>query len=305
MKPISFRNAYYIKLGQKGMWEKSSFKNNIIRIGWNEQSTEDINQKRWGLIQKQLYKGAKTKAVGTRDFNDLKRIVESDSEDIWITFYSSQLWWCNLGEIEIFEDNVSKYRKLKGKWYNHDINDNLLTLYKIPGILLKLQGYRGTVCSIKEKEELKRLINSQKSESYKRITTCKKQLEEEIITALNMLHWKDFELLVDLIFRNAGWRRISVLGETMRYIDIELEEPITGDIYQVQVKSTASKNDFQKYIDNLPKSYYRKVYFVVHSPEKDLELYHCPSNVELILPFRLAQMIIEYGLLNWFLTKVK
>ena len=63
------------------------------------------------------------------------------------------------------------------------------------------------------------------------------------------MHWKDFETLVDLLFRQAGWRRLSVLGETMKYADLELEEPITMERYQVQIKSAADLGDFARYRD--------------------------------------------------------
>ncbi len=36
------------------------------------------------------------------------------------------------------------------------------------------------------------------------------------------LHWKDFELLADHIFRQAGWKRIGELGKTQKSIDIVL-----------------------------------------------------------------------------------
>lgn len=54
-------------------------------------------------------------------------------------------------------------------------------------------------------------------------------LIDEVQGALRELHWKDFETLVDLLFRQAGWRRLSMLGETMKYADLELEEPINHE----------------------------------------------------------------------------
>ncbi len=31
---------------------------------------------------------------------------------------------------------------------------------------------------------------------------------------IGLLTWQDFELLVDLIFANSGWRRLGALGKT-------------------------------------------------------------------------------------------
>jgi hypothetical protein len=43
----------------------------------------------------------------------------------------------------------------------------------------------------------------------------------------------------DLIFRQSGWRRISFVGKSKEFFDIDLEDPINGDLYQMQIKSEA------------------------------------------------------------------
>jgi hypothetical protein len=93
----------------------------------------------------------------------------------------------------------------------------------------------------------------------------------------------------------------------MKYVDMELEEPITGDLYQVQVKSSAAKSDFEEYLRQFSSKGYRKLYFVVHSPAADLDNYRPPmeKNVELILPKRLAGMVVELGLINWLMQKIR
>jgi len=51
--------------------------------------------------------------------------------------------------------------------------------------------------------------------------------------AIEQLHWKDYETLVDLVFRDTGWIRVSILGQQVKGYDLELREPITQDKYQV------------------------------------------------------------------------
>lgn len=307
MEPIEFENAYYIKLGRKGEWEKSSIAGNIIRIGWKRQTLEDIKQGNWEVIEKQLQQEIPNKGAANRDLNALRLIVESTSNDIWVTFYSSHLWWCRVGEQKIFADKISKYRKVAGRWHNCDINGNPLIVSRIPGRLSKIQRFAGTICRVHEIDDLRRLLNNQSSEAYKSISEAEKVLVAEVEKGLKLLHWKDFETLTDLIFRNAGWRRISLVGETMKYVDMELEEPITGDLYQVQVKSTATVDDFDKYAKEFSQRSFRKLYFVVHSPKGGLADYKptMDKNVELILPERLAQMIVEFGLVDWVLNKIR
>ena len=124
---------------------------------------------------------------------------------------------------------------------------------------------------------------------------------------LKKLHWKDFENLVDLIFRNAGWRRLSLVGETLKYVDMELEEPITHDMYQVQVKSQATYEEYEEYAQNFSHGNFRRLFFVVHSPDKklaDAGVGKFPD-VELLLPNLLAAKVVEFGLTDWLLKRIK
>ncbi len=307
MEKVNFKKAYFIKLGRGGEWEASSIEENKARIGWLSWPLEEINRKDWNALKEKYLHEYKNKGTATNDINALKNFVESAADTIWVTFHNSQLWWCHLGKEGILEDVTSKYRLLSDKWHNHDINDHLLLANQIPGNLSRVQGFRGTICEIAEIEALRRLINDEPSDAFKAIHHAKSKLVAEVGKGLKQLHWKDFETLVDLLFRNAGWRRVSLLGETMKFVDMELLEPITGDKYQVQVKSVATVNEFEEYFRNFSHGIYRRLYFVVHSPDKklaELKIDKYP-NTELILPERLAKMIVEFGLTDWLLTKIK
>jgi hypothetical protein len=93
----------------------------------------------------------------------------------------------------------------------------------------------------------------------------------------------------------------------MKYVDMELEDPITGDRYQVQVKSQSTLKEFKEYSKQFSEKVYRKLYFVVHSP--DISLAHVDwqeqDNVELLLPKRISEMVIDLGLINWLMKKIK
>lgn len=307
MQIVDFKNAYYVKLGEGGKWEKSSIRvrEGKIRIGWIDRPLQEINQGNWYFLKQKFRKIYKNKGAATADINALKTIVESTPDDIWITFHDSQLWWCWVGEQEIFKDEISKYRKVAGKWNNHNIYNQPLIINQIPGSISKVQRFQGTICSVKEVDDLKRLLNNQQSQVYQTISKAKKGLVKEVERGLKGLHWKDFEILVDLVFRNAGWRRTSVLGETMKDIDMVLEEPITGDLYQVQVKSAANLEDFKESVKKFSPRSFRKFYFIVHSPHEKLANYlsKMDGNIELILPKRLAEMVVDFGLTDWLLKK--
>jgi hypothetical protein len=122
---------------------------------------------------------------------------------------------------------------------------------------------------------------------------------------LRMLTWQDFELLVDLVFSNSGWRRVGQLGKTQKTIDFELLLPTTGERAFVQVKSAASKVELTDYLTRLKETtFFDKMFFVWHTgevgeiPEAD------KVNVFLIGPVLLARMVFEAGLTSWLRDKV-
>jgi hypothetical protein len=308
MKPVEFQKAYFLKLGTGGEWEESSIKKSIARIGWRDLSVEEINAKDWKKLKDILptRHSFKNKGAATADINALQSFVEATAEDVWITFHASQLWWGKLGEPKIYEDEISRYRTMLDKWHNHDINERPLLISQIPGSIAKVQRFQGTICSIKEVDDLKRLINNQPSKAFQAVLLAKENLITEVQAGVKQLHWKDFETLVDLLFRNAGWHRISFVGETMKFADLELKERITGDLYQVQIKSKATVADFKLYAKDFSSDNFRKLYFVVHSPDKGLSKHQSKyKNVELILPERLAKMVVEFGLADWLLEKIR
>jgi hypothetical protein len=309
MKPVEFTRAYYIKLGSEGKYEEFSINENRARVGYDDIMLEEINERNWKTLKQKLQsrRRYKTKGALTMDVNALKAFVESTSDDIWITFYASQLWWCKLGEQTVYEDELSRYRLLAGEWHNHDIRGHPLLMNQIPGSISKIQRFQGTICNVKEKDDLKRLINDQPSEAYQAISRAKGNLVTQVEKGLKRLHWKDFETLVDLLFRNAGWNRTSIVGESMKFADLELEERVTGDLYQVQVKSMATVDDFEEYAQRFAHGSFRKLYFAVHSPDENLAEYQLGTykDVELILPGRLAEMVVDFGLTDWLMKRIR
>ncbi|MBP7998161.1 MAG: hypothetical protein KA314_02080 [Chloroflexi bacterium] len=310
MDPVEFTNAYYIKLGSGGKYEEAAISQSKARIGFDGLTIVEINGKEWQSLKSKLQSRVdyKNKGAATMDINALQTFVESTSNDIWITFHASQLWWGKLGDPVVYEDKISRYRFLLGEWFNHDIKGNRLFITQIPGSISKVQRFQGTICSVRDVDDLKRMINSQPSQAYTAIIQAKENLITQVQEGIRKLHWKDFEILVDLLFRNAGWRRVSVIGETMKYSDIELEEPITGDLYQVQIKSQATASEFDEYAQNFSHGSFRKLYFVVHSPDKQLTEYQSsqyPDDIELVLPTKLSKMVVDSGLTDWLLKKIR
>lgn len=306
MSSADFTNAFYIKLGRAGAWEADSIETGKLRLGWREQSIEDINACRWEFIEGQLRAERKGKPAGvaTTDFNGLKMICESVTEDVWVTFYQAKLWWARLtGCVE--QDEMSKFRRTANPWSDRAANGRLLVINDIPGKISQLQGFRGTVCRVRYPELLRRTLNGTRSDLATAISDQRARLAEHLTNAIKELHWKDFEILVDLVFRNAGWVRVSVLGQHAKAYDLELREAITGDRYVVQVKSRAGASELQATIGSFSAEDYRRIFFVVHSPRKDLiDSNDIPEHVEIVSPERLAELAMDAGLAGWIEEKV-
>jgi len=306
MAEETIRNAHYIKLGTGGKWAHSAITEGKLRFGWSAIPLADLHAPDWNAIRNRLALEHRHKGTVTSDTERLRDIVTSTSDDVWITFHDSRLWWGRLSTDPVQEDALSKYRTLLNGWRNDDVTGTSLTMTRVPGVIAQLQGFRATVCSVRDADALRRLINAQSSPAYKRLEASHSQVVHDLQAAIRGLHWKDFEVLVDLVFRHAGWRRRSMLGESMKFVDLELVEPITGEAYQVQVKSKASVNDFEEYAQRFSAEGCRRLYFVVHSPTADLAaLEHDFEDVELVLPQRLATLVTDAGLVGWVLDKVR
>jgi len=206
---------------------------------------------------------------------------------------------------KIQEDEFSKYRITKTNWSCKDIKNKTLHVNQISGKISKTQGFRATLCKIEEKDALLRMINGESSLIVEQIKQNKIELNNSLQSAFTELHWKDFEILTDLIFRQSGWRRISFVGENMKFVDLELVEPITKDLYQVQVKASADIKDFKDYAERFSGGVYRKLFFVSFNQNSTLVNYkHEYENVQLLAGSVLADLIIDLGLTNWIIDKI-
>ena len=189
MEPIVIRNAYYVKLGRGGKWADDSLRNGIIRIGWRNQTLDDINNWRESAIRETELRSREkddsptAKSAVSNDVNALSKIKHSTPEDVWITFHDSYLWWCRVAETGIEEtDAISKHRKCAGKWSNCDIEGKPLIINELPGRLSMKQGFRATICGFDEEQldDLRRLLNNQPSKDFLAISRAKVTLAKQV-----------------------------------------------------------------------------------------------------------------------------
>lgn len=311
MIPIKANEALYIKLGNNGLWERNCIERaQTLRLGYQEIPHELCQAGEWERVRAIWKELSRTDGVVTRHTNQIKYFYESSPKVLWVTFFGDHLWWCfSEQRIELLPDNT-KIRHVLGKWRSTDVNDNPLSSNLLSGKLLSMQGFRGTICTVAEHVYLLKKINGEEAADVQEARSAQSDFERRLEKIIRHLHWKDFELLIDLIFRQSGWKRESVLGKSLKTLDIELISPITKERFGVQVKAKADLAVFKSYRADRLKNLegFSRFYFAVHTPSPDLEKAFGTlddEEVKLLLPAEIARLTVECGMASWVIDKAQ
>ena len=231
MNPLDAKTARFIKLGRKGDWEGDCINASpgTIRLGFINPHHEDCLAGDWKVVtQYFLKKEKKTPGKATEITNQIKDFYTLDESTIWITFFQKKMFWCFASsEVTMMKDG-NRMRETIGGWSDKSIDGDILFVEQLNGLLTKTQGFRGTICSVKAIDYLK---NRLCDKVLPAVTKAKNQLQDlrnSLVPLIRGMNWKDFELLCDLIFANAGWQRQSTLGGTEKSIDLDLISPVTS-----------------------------------------------------------------------------
>lgn len=293
--------AWFIKLGAAGRWEKECIeKLNTLRFGFDEARHDLCCEGKWEEVREALKKAGYKKV--TDAIRQIQCFYKSDETVLWITFYADRLWWCFSERPQL--SGESKTRKVIGQWQSADLKGKPLYMSQLSGRLLRVQRFQGTICAIKELPYLTQKIKGDPRPDVVAAEKALTTLERDIAVVIQSLTPKDFETLIDLIFRQAGWQRASVLGETLKTLDLELFSPITSARYGVQIKSEANLESFEKYrADFEDMQGFECFFFAVHSPSSQLAQVEQTQKVKLLLPRQIAQLTVKYGLADWVIAK--
>ncbi|GAB4533100.1 MAG: hypothetical protein Kow0063_14560 [Anaerolineae bacterium] len=221
-----------------------------------------------------------------------------------MTFYKNRLYWCFAKPGVTLLPDGSKIRHTQDGWKSTDIHDNPLDMGRLSGKLLSMQGFRGTICAVKEFNYLVRKINGEHSPVEQAALDARDALLHALEEIIKRLDWKEFEELTDLIFRQAGWQRISQLGKTQKTLDLDLFSPIANERYLVQVKSKADRKLFEEFQEETAgMDDYTRYYLVVHTPLSNLDKALETDTHKLWLPAGIAGLVVQYGLVDWVIEK--
>ncbi|WP_417733010.1 restriction endonuclease [Rosistilla oblonga] len=309
MNPGDATDCRFIKLGGKGEWEAGCIEQTpgTIRLGFNNPHHEACLAGDWETVTKFMRtERKKTKGKATEITNQVRDFYTLDKFAMWITFYRRQLYWCFASPKVVKLKDGSRIRKTIGGWKNTSVGGNRLFVETLNGALTKTQGFRGTICSVGAFEYLKLRLSDEVLPEVQLAQERLRELEVSLVALICGLNWKDFELLCDLIFANAGWQRIASLGGTEKSVDLDLISPVTGRRLFVQVKSQSSKETFQAYLQDFDAhEQYDEMYFIVHSPKGDVSSWTKDANskVKIYVAEDIARLTVSAGLTEWLLRK--
>jgi len=199
-------------------------------------------------------------------------------------------------------DDQNRYRDTVDGWSSRSVGGKILGVDHLSGALLKVQGFRGTICNVKAADYLIRKLNDHPLPEVAAAEEAASAHRKALIGLMRLLTWRDFELLVELVFSTSGWRRVTEVGRTQKTVDFELSLPTTDERAFVQVKSQATNADFRKCRDGFEAGNYHRMFFVWHTGEVENENQN--KAIRLVGPEQLATMVLDAGLASWLTEKV-
>ncbi|TKW61400.1 MAG: hypothetical protein DI628_01880 [Blastochloris viridis] len=233
-----------------------------------------------------------------------------DESTLWITFTSNYLYWC-FAEPDVIpskpdeiESKGHRYRRTRGAWHNTNLKGEPLYLTGISGDLAKKAMYQMAICNVfpDQLEYLLRKINGEEQDVVREATRARQAMLASIEALMKQLHPKDFEILVDLIFSQSGWRRLGAMGGVQKTSDMELELPSTSERAFIQVKSDTWQSQLNAYAKQLETRGDARMFFAYHTSRGEL----ASTNPQIILlgPQRLSEMVLGAGLFDWLMQKI-
>ncbi len=306
MRKNNPKKILFIKLGEGGRYEKDCIeKDNTIRLEYSSVDHELCLKGQWDKVHRHFTDKLETKNfVASSHTNQIRQFYEEGEDTLWITFYANKLWWCFAKtDVKLLPDK-SKIRSVLGEWHDKDINGKILSTDRISGKLLKTQGFRGTICSVPEREYALAKINGVQLPEVEAVEKSLTDLRGHVGSLIKNLQWKEFETLVDLIFRQAGWQRVGETGKTQKTLDLDLLSPVTGEKAIVQIKAESNLKEFKRYEEEFANlTDYTKFFYVVHTPKGDWKNQENETDVNLWFVDKVAELVIYSGLVEWVIKK--
>lgn len=294
----------YIKLGEGGGWADECLRSDTLRIGfWTHELFDLCIKGKWNDLAREYEARGRSKSTVTSFVGQVRAVYEDDGATLWVTFHTRRMYWTFVDvrvPPQAMTHGEGSLRKTL-PWRGETIAGAPLWMTALPGTLTKTASYPGTSCELGL--DVLRRINGEGVPEVQAVERVLEELQHALINAVRLMHWKDFELLIDLLFTTSGWRRQGQVGEDQSTSDIELELPSTGERAFVQIKSSATQMDLEQYRARFGGSTYDRMFFAYHTAQG--QIHSADPKITLLGADRLSRMILDAGLVNWLLDKVR
>lgn len=306
VKPSAVR---YIKLGPAGGWLRRCVEDGVVELGHGDVPHELAAGGDKEAIAAFLRAQGRSAGKAADFAREIADFYGLGADCLWITIGEGRLWWCFAqAHVEPVrgEGRGARIRRTIGHWRDRDLMGQVLALGSLSTSLTKVAAYRQTLCRVEAEDYLLRRINGLVEPAVERARNARAEVIASARSLIEGLHWYDFEVLVDLIFANSGWRRSSAVGGSGQVdTDLVLEQAATGERAFVQVKSRANGAVLADYLGRFradPR--FDRLFFVCHTPS-GRALESDEPDVHLWLGDRLAEQAVRAGLLDWLIEKAR
>ena len=207
---ITATTVRYIKLGRNGSWEHAALDGGEVHFGFRDAPHDVMLKGSFEEIRQHSIDQGRGEAAATRDAREIEEFYRLDETCLWITFAREHLWWTFAApEVTWIGGDGSTHgeraRKSLGGWRNADIKGVPLRMSGLSTKLTKVAAYRRTICSVEAQEYALQRINGIENPLVARNAAAREVMLDVTLDALQLLDWRDFETLVDLMFARSGW----------------------------------------------------------------------------------------------------
>ena len=291
-------------------WEAASLDRGELHFGYGKATHDMALAGNAKDIKEHLIELGRKPQAAARDAQEVLDFYQLGADCLWIAFARDHLWW-TFAEPEVTwlgpptVDQGERMRKSVGGWRNTDINGKPLRTDSLSTKLTKVQTYQRTICGVEAEDYLLRRINGVEEPLIAKSNQARDALLDVLAEAIKSLHWADFETLTDVVFARSGWHRASAIGGTQKLVDVVLEQPTTGELAAVQVKSATSQKELDKFIgDADATARFDRLFFVCHSPKGLLQSPVDRSDGHLWVQRDFAKIVLRLGLSDWVMEKI-
>jgi hypothetical protein len=299
----------YIKLGEGGRWEGECFNDGIIRLGFSTGEAKVLSyasKRQWDKLKEYWSEKKSASQTVTSYVNQTKSFFEDDGSVLWITFSKNAMWYgfSNGEQPKAHPDGEGSFKNMSIPWRNTDVHDKSLAMDFLGGNLTRTASYQGTICGLSADSARYAIdrINGKLPNEVERAKGARDSLVECMEELLKLLTWKDFEALIELIFAQSGWKRISATGGVQKTIDFSLWQPLTGERAFVQVKSETNANELESYISNSQSKNFGKMFYVYHTGKHKVSS-RKNRNITIWDGREVAVQVVRNGLIDWLIEK--